>query len=100
MVEKEEYLNFWGYEPGTLEAEEAWKAKQSMKRQHSAMVLPDIQPYQSMITGEMITSRSTHRDHLNRHNCIEVGNEKLTTKPPEPPKGLREALERAAYSTK
>ena len=38
-------------------------------------VMPDIQPYKSMVTGEMITSRSRHRDHLKRHNVIEVGNE-------------------------
>ena len=37
--------------------------------------LPDIKPYKSMITGEMITSRSVHRDHLKRHNCMEIGNE-------------------------
>lgn len=36
---------------------------------------PDIKPYQSMITGEMITSRSQHRDHLRQHNCFEIGNE-------------------------
>ncbi len=38
-------------------------------------VMPDIQPYQSMIDGSMITSRSRHRVHLRDHNCIEVGNE-------------------------
>lgn len=37
--------------------------------------LPDIQPYKSMVTGEMITSRSHHREHLKRHNCYEIGNE-------------------------
>ena len=38
-------------------------------------VVRDINPYKSMVTGEMITSRSKHRDHLKRHNCIEVGND-------------------------
>lgn len=38
-------------------------------------VAADMQPYQSMITGEMITSRSQHRTHLRDHNCIEIGNE-------------------------
>lgn len=37
---------------------------------------PDIRPYESVITGETITSRSKHREHLKRHNCIEVGSEK------------------------
>lgn len=37
--------------------------------------MPDIKPYKSMVTGEMITSRSKHREHLKRHDLIEVGNE-------------------------
>lgn len=41
-------------------------------------VLGDINPYQSMITGEMITGRRQHREHLKQHNCIEVGNEKVS----------------------
>ena len=46
------------------------------------MVMPDIKPYKSMIDGSMITSRSVHRDHLRQHNCFEVGNEKMESKPP------------------
>jgi hypothetical protein len=41
----------------------------------ASYIQPDIQPYKSMITGEMITSRSKHREHLRQHNCIEIGNE-------------------------
>ncbi len=40
------------------------------------MVMRDISPYQSMADGSMITSRSAHREHLKRHNLIEIGNEK------------------------
>jgi hypothetical protein len=29
----------------------------------------------------MITSRSHHREHLKKHNCIEIGNETMETKP-------------------
>lgn len=39
------------------------------------MVIPDIEPYQSMIDGSMITSRSRHKEHLKRHDCFEVGND-------------------------
>lgn len=65
------------------------------------LVMPDIAPYKSMITGEMINSRSRHREHLKAHDCIEVGNEtaymvKNRIKP-EPPPGLKEAMLRAAY---
>lgn len=38
-------------------------------------VVPDIQPYKSMIDGKMVTSRSEHRRHLKANNCIEVGND-------------------------
>lgn len=43
--------------------------------------MPDIQPYKSMITGEMITSRSQHREHLRKHGYREVGNDSSLTKP-------------------
>ena len=46
-------------------------------------VMPDIQPYKSMITGEMITGRAQHREHLRRHDCQEVGNEKPDLTPPD-----------------
>lgn len=39
------------------------------------MVMTDIQPYQSMATGEMVGGRAQHREHLKRHGLIEVGNE-------------------------
>lgn len=45
-------------------------------------VVTDIQPYQSMVTGEMITSRSRHREHLKQHGKIEIGNEKPPTSTP------------------
>lgn len=57
-------------------------------------VIKDIDPYKSMITGEIITSRSQHRDHLRRHNCIEVGNEKMESKPTVMQQNRREFLHR------
>lgn len=44
-------------------------------------ILHDIKPYRSMITGEMITSRSTHRRHLRQHGMVEVGNDSSLRKP-------------------
>jgi len=38
-------------------------------------VMPDIAPYQSMIDGSLISSRSRHREHLRDNGCIEIGNE-------------------------
>lgn len=40
-------------------------------------IIPDIEPYRSMVTGERIRGRSHHRTHLRDHNCIEVGNERI-----------------------
>ena len=47
-------------------------------------VVPDIQPYKSMIDGHMVTSRSEHRRHLKDHGCIEIGNETQPVRAPEP----------------
>lgn len=38
-------------------------------------VVSDLTEYRSVLTREMITSRSRHREHLREHGCIEVGNE-------------------------
>lgn len=42
---------------------------------NAPMIMGDIKPYQSMVTGEEITSRSKHREHLRQHGMVEVGNE-------------------------
>lgn len=61
------------------------------------MVMGDIKPYKSMITGETITSRSHHREHLRQHGCIEIGNETKYLQPKSigSPPGLKETLIRA-----
>lgn len=55
-------------------------------RSHKILILPDIEPYESTITGEVISSRSKHREHLRIHDCQEVGD--------NIPKFLREKYER------
>lgn len=68
---------------------------ETMQRRITApYVAADIQPYKSMITGEMITSRSQHRNHLKQHKMIEVGNElhHMTPKKKAPPPGLKQTL--------
>ena len=50
------------------------------------MVMPDIAPYRSMITGELIGSRSRHREHLKAYGYEEVGNDSsLGRQPTEAP---------------
>lgn len=39
------------------------------------MIIGDIEPYRSQVTGEWITSRSQHREHLRLHGCVEVGDQ-------------------------
>lgn len=60
------------------------------------MVVRDIEPYQNMVDGRMITSRAEHRELLKRHNLVEVGNEDPTKhiKPPPPKNNRRELLHR------
>ena len=51
---------------------------QRMERRICApRVIADIDPYISQIDGSLITSRSKHREHLQAHGCVEVGNEKM-----------------------
>lgn len=59
-------------------------------------IMPDIKPYRSMIDGRIIGSRSTHREHLRMHGCVEVGNETkhlmAKVKPIEPTPGLKQTI--------
>ena len=54
------------------------------KRSDGIMVIRDIEPYQSMIDGSVISGRRQHRDHLRAHGAIEVGTEKIKARKPEP----------------
>ena len=58
-------------------------------------VMNDIKPYKSMIDGSEITSRSRHREHLQAHGCVEVGNDSSLYRPRQPitsPPGLKEKV--------
>jgi hypothetical protein len=48
------------------------------------LVHGDIAPYRSMRTGEIVSGRAQHREHLARHGLIEVGNERPAFTPPPP----------------
>lgn len=62
-------------------------------------IMPDIQPYQSMVDGTRIKSRSDHRDHLRAHGMIEVGNEKHEAKYIPPDRHKRRAQIREQLSS-
>lgn len=62
---------------------------------HSGLIImPDIKPYRSTVTGEEIGSRSRHREYLKRHNLVEIGNEKIKPKQMPDVPGLRDDLRR------
>ena len=69
-----------------------WVETTKQVNDSAPMIMGDIQPYKSMIDGSMITSRSHHRKHLKDHNCIEVGNEKMESKPAPVKSKAREIL--------
>lgn len=52
-------------------------------------IVRDIEPYQSMITGERVAGRAQHRAHLREHGCVEVGNEKPPQRKAAAPKQSR-----------
>jgi hypothetical protein len=82
---------------GKLVPKEEWYAGRD--EPNAPMVMPDLKPYQSMVTGEQIGGRRQHREHLKAHGVVEVGNsfDKATPKPITPPKGLKEHVSRAVY---
>lgn len=100
MTDKEKFFELWNL--SGEEGEKVWALKQEMDARggfESHQVMPDIQGYQSMQTGEWISSRSQHRAHLKQHRLIEYGNEKLPE--PQAPKydsaGLKQELARHFY---
>jgi len=97
MSEKDQYLTFWNYKLGTPEAEEAWKAKESMTYRQAPMIQSDIQGYVSQIDGSWIDSKSKHRSHLKQHGCIEVGNEKMSNATPKQDPQLKQRIAEIAY---
>lgn len=64
------------------------------------MIIRDIGEYQSPLDGTMITSRSAHREHVRRHDVVEVGNEKIgsmtpsTVSAPKVDRDLGQAIKR------
>lgn len=61
----------------------------------SLQIVKDIDPYKSVITGEVIGGRRQHREHLKSHGCIEVGNERGKQFQPSYVGGLGQDIKRA-----
>lgn len=65
---------------------------------NAPMVQPDIAGYKSMVTGEWIGSRSSHRQHLKQHRLVEIGNEIKAHTTKQAPKVDREAIKRDIHT--
>ena len=97
---KTEWLSFWNL--SGEEGERIWLAKVEMHEHpiQAPMVISEernYKPYKSMITGEVIEGKKAHREHLIKHNKIEVGNEKIPPKPPKDYSKVDEGLKRTLY---
>jgi len=44
-------------------------------------IIPDLQPYKNVIDGKVIAGRRQHREFLQAHGVVEVGNEKPRARP-------------------
>jgi hypothetical protein len=81
MTDKEYYISFWNIPPDR--ADQEWERKLMMDKMSNESyhyVMCDIPGYKSMVTGEWVSSRSKHRNHLKEHGLIEIGNEKVQPK--------------------
>lgn len=65
---------------------------------NAPMVQPDIAGYKSMVTGEWIGSRSSHRQHLKQHRLVEIGTETKAHLTKQAPKVDREAIKRDIHT--
>ena len=63
------------------------------------MIQADIPGYKSMVTGEWIGSRSTHRQHLKEHRLVEIGNEVKAHTTKQAPRVDREQIRRDIHQS-
>lgn len=73
-------------------AHEVSEDYQTEPRASGPIVMADIQPYKSVVTGEVVGGRRQHREHLRAHGLLEVGNEYVKPKAMPDVPGRREAI--------
>ena len=66
---------------------------------NAPMIQADIAGYKSMVTGEWIGSRSTHRQHLKEHRLVEIGNEVKAHTTKQAPRVDREQIRRDIHQS-
>jgi hypothetical protein len=65
---------------------------------NAPFVMNDIQPYKNMIDGQMITSRSTHREFLKANRLVEIGPDVKAHTTRQAPKVDRQAIKRDIHT--
>jgi hypothetical protein len=65
---------------------------------NAPFVMNDIQPYKNMVDGQMITSRSTHREFLKANRLVEIGTDVKAHTTRQAPKVDREAIKRDIHT--
>lgn len=82
LPEKDTYLEFWGYTPGTPEAEEAWEAKVKMTLNPTRVKYGIIgtHHYDNLQApdGTDISSRTKHREYKARTGLVDFDDYKGT----------------------
>jgi hypothetical protein len=73
---------------------------QQMPVSKAPMIIGDIEPYRSIITGEEIGGRRQHREHLRQHGCEELGNDHLPKRQMKPLPPVREDMQKAVEMVK
>jgi hypothetical protein len=87
------------YDPelGKMVPAAEWYAKYGIERSPAPMVMGDIEPYRSVVTGEQIGGRAQHRAHLKAHDLVEMGNEtprgNVPTPLPDAGQDIKEAFD-------
>ena len=66
----------------------------SVSVSNAPFVMNDIQPYKNMVDGQMITSRSTHREFLKANRLVEIGTDVKAHTTKQAPRVDRERLRR------
>jgi hypothetical protein len=65
---------------------------------NAPFVMNDIQPYKNMVDGQMITSRSTHREFLKANRLVEIGTDVKAHTTRQAPKVDRESIKRDIHT--
>lgn len=55
-----------------------------------AFVMEDMKPYVSPLDGKVVSSRKEHREKMEKHGVIEIGNEKIKPRKRPEPEGIKQ----------